>query len=426
MCDTIVALPNCTSDGRTLFGKNSDRPPNEAQVIRYVPRAQHDKGGILKCTYIGIPQAKETYAIFLSSPYWIWGAEMGANEHGVAIGNEAVYSKEQVPDTGLLGMDLLRLGLERAKTSRGALDVITSLLEKHGQGGIYEFGGVNKYHNSFLIADKSEAWVLETSNRRWVAEKVDSVRSISNGYTIHTHWDLSCRDLIEHAIRSGWTESKEDFDFTAAYEDETLRYITRCDDRLHCSTEYLQQMNGRIDFFNLAALLRSHPEGWTPWKQEVTPICRHAGPDDGFSVTGSQISDIDSESTHWFTGSSSPCMSIFWPFSFDMPHIYPGFDVGEKDYSDRSYWWRRERVNRSLALKFGAHGLTFPEIIRLQDDIYKTPVDRLDMKRIETAVQNHEKLNKGLAAKARFPPDIDSEYFEYWRMRNAEAGLPPD
>ena len=67
---------------------------------------------------------------------WMWGVEMGANEHGVVIGNEAVWTREPCDgrNKALLGMDLVRLGLERGNTAREALDVITTLLEEHGQG----------------------------------------------------------------------------------------------------------------------------------------------------------------------------------------------------------------------------------------------------------------------------------------------------
>ena len=65
----------------------------------------------LQCTYIEVEQVLKTHAVILSRPSWLWGAEMGANEHGVCIGNEAVWTKEPVgKGEALLGMDLLRCG----------------------------------------------------------------------------------------------------------------------------------------------------------------------------------------------------------------------------------------------------------------------------------------------------------------------------
>ena len=118
MCDTLVALGNSTEDGNVVFGKNSDRPQTEAQLITYNPRSHYQKGEDVKCSYISIPQVSETAAVYMSQPFWMFGCEMGSNEYGVVIGNEAVYSKEEYHESWLLGMDLLRLGLERGKSAK--------------------------------------------------------------------------------------------------------------------------------------------------------------------------------------------------------------------------------------------------------------------------------------------------------------------
>jgi secernin len=109
MCDTLVALSNSTADGSVIFAKNSDREPNEAHHLLLIPAAEYAEGESIQCTYIQIPQVRRTHAVLLAKPFWIWGAEMGANERGVVIGNEAVFTKvpyEMTP--GLIGMDLLR------------------------------------------------------------------------------------------------------------------------------------------------------------------------------------------------------------------------------------------------------------------------------------------------------------------------------
>ena len=153
MCDSMLAVKGDTADGVAIFAKNSDRPPNEAQVVEYFSSANYPKNETVKCTYIEIPQVVHTNAILLSKPYWIWGAEMGVNDHHVVIGNEAVFPKVPVEkNTRLIGMDLVRLGLERGNTARHALEVIISLLEEFGQGGSCIVGS-DYYYSSFLIAD---------------------------------------------------------------------------------------------------------------------------------------------------------------------------------------------------------------------------------------------------------------------------------
>ena len=109
-CDTLVALSGATADDSVILAKNSDRPADESQPLFQAPRKRHAPGSLLKCQYIEIPQVEETFALIGSRPYWLWGLEHGMNECGVAIGNEAVFTKETLPDIGLLGMDLCASG----------------------------------------------------------------------------------------------------------------------------------------------------------------------------------------------------------------------------------------------------------------------------------------------------------------------------
>ena len=425
MCDTIVALSNSTKLSHTIFAKNSDRPPNEAQIVKHIPRQEFDSGTSLQCTYIEIPQVQNVNALFLSKPFWIWGGEMGVNEHGVAIGNEAVYSKDAVPESGLLGMDLLRLGLERGKTATEALDVMTDLLESHGQGGICEKDGVLTYHNSFLIADPSTAWVLETSRKRWVAQSVGNVRAISNGYTIHKYWDRGSPDVKEYAAEQGWWDEESDFDFAEAYENEIMRYIARCDDRLACSNEYLHKYLGQLDFSLVAKHMRSHPDSWTPWTQESAAICQHASQNNSFRTAGSQISILEKNPVHWFTGSSNPCMSIYLPFSFSVPDVYRGMDVGGERYKPGSFWWLREPIRRELSKRFSQTRTEINVMIdRTQNSILQIAASDFDRHAVIRLSRVVEDSLKRILRDSSKECGAHSEFIEYWQKRNEEADLP--
>ncbi|MBD3195575.1 MAG: peptidase C69 [Candidatus Lokiarchaeota archaeon] len=332
MCDTLVALPEGTLDGNTIFGKNSDRPQNEAQLITHVPRKKYEKGEMLQCTYITIPQVLETYEILLSQPFWMWGAEMGSNEYGVAIGNEAVYTTEELRKEGPLGMDLLRLGLERSKNAKEALNIITELLDNFGQGGSNAYKSRSwYYHNSFIIADPKEAYVLETADKWWISEKVDSVRAISNSLSIRGKGDMRKDGIIDYAIKNSYCKDETQFDFAINFSESSTPNRVPLTHRAVKSTKLLEDNNGSITVDMMMEFLREHEAG----------LCMHGS----FQSTGSQVSHLkssDHKSIHWFTGSTKPCLSIYKPYAFPIKRQEVN-DAGPYKDVDNEWFWSRHK-----------------------------------------------------------------------------------
>lgn len=363
MCDTVIAPGSVTADGVTIFGKNSDREPNEAHHLLRLPRTAHPPGSTVRCTYLEIPQVEETYEVLLAKPFWIWGAEMGANEHGVVIGNEAVFTK--VPydkGPGLTGMDLLRLALERASTARQALDVITGLLAEHGQGGSCGFTHEFYYHNSFLIADPTDAWVLETAGRQWAAERVRGVRTISNAITIGETWDLASDDLVAYAVDRGWCRGRDDFHFARCYSDFLYTTFSDARQRQVCTTQTLLAHKGAITVETVMAALRSHGlaagADWSPAARGPIglSVCAHAGigPIRRDQTTGSMVSHLAPDlQTHYVTATAAPCTSLFKPvwLGTELPDTGP---TPTGTYDGASLFWRHEVLHRATLRDYTA------------------------------------------------------------------------
>lgn len=200
MCDTFCRRHS----GGMIFAKSSDRPIDEPQVLAWFD-ARPAGNDPVRTTYQAVPDTGGA-ALLGSRPTWMWGLEHGINEHGVAIGNEKVWT---VDDPGaappaLLGMDLVRLGLERGTTADGALDAVVALLEEHGQGGSGEEHADEPYWSSFLVVDGRGGWVLETSGRAWVAEPVGDGAAISNRLTLTTGWTRSSSEVAAGSDWDAW------------------------------------------------------------------------------------------------------------------------------------------------------------------------------------------------------------------------------
>jgi dipeptidase len=121
----MVALGSTTANGQVLFAKNSDRPTDECQPLDLRKRESHPAGATVKCRFLGVPQASETFRHVGSRPCWCWGYEHGFNEHQVVIGNEGLGSKIVSEEPKLIGMEVLRLGLERSKPAEAAVAGMT-------------------------------------------------------------------------------------------------------------------------------------------------------------------------------------------------------------------------------------------------------------------------------------------------------------
>jgi hypothetical protein len=312
VCDSLCTV----GDRGSLFGKSSDRPVGEVQVLEWLPPRQG--GGTLRTQYLELPDTG-AHAVVGSRPTWLWGLEHGVNEHRVAIGNERVWTIDD-PLTGppaLIGMDLVRLGLERASTAAAAIDVITGLLERHGQGGPAEAPDGEPYSSSFLVVDPGEAWVLETSGTTWAARRTGPGGrvALSNRISIGDDWDRASADVAPGRSFDEWRDA---------------RWSPIADIRLVCTLPALAGADA--DPADLAAILRHHGE--RPWGRpgsdpaDVSPVpAPDIGPDGtgvtvcmhvrGYQATAASMvaelpADPDERIRIW-AALGSPCSSVYLP-----------------------------------------------------------------------------------------------------------------
>jgi secernin len=447
VCDTFVALPPFTSDGSVIFGKNSDREPNEAQLLEHHPAAEHPKGRRLRCTYRSIPQVRRTLGTLLCRPFWMWGAEIGANERGVVIGNEAVFTRLPRPrEERLTGMDLLRLALERSDSAQAALETIVRLLADHGQGGPCGYTDKSlSYHNSYLIADPREAWVLETAGQMWAAARVYGRYAISNCLTIGEVFDEAHPQLVETARQRGWLKPGQIFNFARCYSDWFYSAFSAGRKRRGRAEQLLAARRPArgsgpgLAVADAMAILRDHGEE-EPYQPDahllMSHLCAHSA--NGLArhaaqSTASLVAHLSGQGNlYWATGTSAPCTGVFKPIWLEgraLPAL--GIAPGPR-YNPRSLWWRHEALHRRILQGYPAYvGVLRAEQAALEEELRREAASVPRRGRFALTERAFARAGEAearwLAAIREMRPERRPGllYQSYWNGQNRAAGLPP-
>jgi dipeptidase len=254
-----------SADSHEFYGELYYRPPGEHAPGTMIEVHEWDTG-----KYLGkIEQAPVTYSVVGNM-----------NEHQVTIaestwgGRDELRNPEGIIDYG----SLMYITLQRAKTARQAVEIMTSLVEEYGY---YSSG------ESFSIGDPDEVWIMDMIGKGpgekgalWVARRVPDgyISGHANAARIRQFpldepkTTLYAPDVISFAREKGWFDGEdEEFSFAATYDPDTFGNRRFCDARVWC-------------MYERAAPSGDHGKEWVLGNPEADPVPLWIQPEEKLSV----------------------------------------------------------------------------------------------------------------------------------------------
>ena len=244
-CTSVIVGKDASVDGSVMCTYSCDSYGTFHPMYHF-PAAKHEKGKMLKIydrdtrVYHGeIPEAPITYNVVGN-----------INEWQVTIGETTFGGRSELIDTtGIMDYgSLMTVALQRAKTAREALQVMTSVAETYGY---------NSSGESFTVCDPNEAWILEmvgcgagSKQVAWVAVRIpdDAISAHANHSRIHRFnqkdkknvmWSKNC---IAFAREKGWFSGKDaEFSFSKAYCPADFGALRYCEARVWAFFNHFQQ-----------------------------------------------------------------------------------------------------------------------------------------------------------------------------------------
>ena len=271
-CTSLIATKGASADGSTMITYAADSHTLYGELY-HQPAADHPAGAMRKIydwdsgNYRGeIPEVAHTYSTIGNM-----------NEHGLTIAESTWGGRPELEGSGLIDYgSLIYITLQRARTVREAIKVMTDLVNEYGYGSEGE---------SFSIADPDEAWIMELIGKGksnpgavWVARRVPDgyISGHANHSRIHTFplndaETIYSPDVIDFARSQGYFSGKDkDFDFSRAYAVTDAGALRGCDARVW--SYYNRFADGGVDQY-LPWILRGQGEPmplWFPVKKKLS------------------------------------------------------------------------------------------------------------------------------------------------------------
>lgn len=246
-CTNFIAGKGATADGSVLCTYNADDYGMFKSLCHYAAGI-HPKGSLreiidydTEASHGFIPEASITYNVIGN-----------INEYQVSIGETTYGGREEMVDTtGIIDYgSLMYLGLQRAKTAREAIKVMTSLAEKYGY---------NSEGETFTICDPNEAWIMEMmgcgGDKKqkvvWVAVRIPdnaicghANQSRIGKFSAYNTEVITSKNVITFARSKGWFKGKDtDFNWKNAYAKPDFSGRRICDARVWSFFNHFKDMS---------------------------------------------------------------------------------------------------------------------------------------------------------------------------------------
>lgn len=251
-CSNFIVGKKASVDGSVMCSYSAD-DYGMFQYLCHYPAAKHAKGEMRKIfdwdsnKYHGeIPEAAETYNVIGN-----------INEWQVTIGETTYGGREEMVDsTGIMDYgSLIYVALQRSKTAREAIKVMTTLANTYG----YNSGG-----ETFTICDPNEAWIMEMMGKGagskgavWVALRIpdDAICAHANQSRIgkfnmkDKKNVMYAKDVVSFARSKGWFKGKDaDFSWKMAYAKPDFSGRRFCDARAWAMLNHFYDMSPYLDW----------------------------------------------------------------------------------------------------------------------------------------------------------------------------------